>query len=94
MLFLWIYSSCHFYFQQFLLCPIVRSGIECKGETQNLQASQKIFVASTTSGTYSENIILFVLWLFDTRREFLVQEYIPEFKIINREDLLDFQRRE
>ena len=72
----------------------MRSGIECKGETRNLQASQKIFVASTTSGTYSENIILFVLWLFDTRREFLVQEYIPEFKTINHEDLLDFQRRE
>ena len=33
-----------------------------------------------------------MMLLFDTRREFLVQEYIPEFKEMNHEDLLDFQR--
>ena len=52
-----------------------------------------IFVALTIYGTYSGNIILFILWIFDTRSEFLVQEYIPEFQAINHEDLLDFQRR-
>ena len=35
-----------------------------------------------------------MLWLFDKRREFLVQEYIPEFGAMNHEDLLDFQRSE
>ena len=35
-----------------------------------------------------------MLWLFDKRREFLVQEYIPEFGAMNHEDLLDFERRE
>ena len=54
---------------------------------------KRSFVAETTSVTYIENIIIFVLWLFDTRREFLVQEYIPEFKAMNNEDLLDFQQR-
>ena len=54
---------------------------------------ERIFVASNTSGTYSAKIILFVLYLFDTRREFIVQEYIPEFEAMNHEDLLDFQRR-
>ena len=37
------------------------------------------FVASNNSGTYRDKIIIFMLWLFDTRREFLVQDYIPEF---------------
>ena len=55
---------------------------------------KRIFVASTTSGTYCDKIILFMLCLFVTRREFLVQEYIPEFEAMNHEDLLDFQRRE
>ena len=50
-----------------------------------------IFVELTTSGTYSDKIVLFVLWIFDTRREFLLQEYIPEFKAMNRKNLLDFQ---
>ena len=48
----------------------------------------------TTYGTYSDKIILFMLWLFDTRREFLIQECIPEFKATNHEDLLEFQRHE
>ena len=52
------------------------------------------FVALDTYRTYSDNIIISVLWLFDTRRGFLVQEYIPEFEAINHEDLLGFQRRE
>ena len=55
---------------------------------------EKRFVAPTTYGTYSENIFLVMLCLFDTRREFLVQEYIPKFEAMNHEDLLDFQRRE
>ena len=55
---------------------------------------ERSFVASITYGTYSDKIILFVLWLFDTRREFLIQECIPEFKATNHEDLLEFQRRE
>ena len=33
-------------------------------------------------------------WIFDTRREVIVQDYIPEFKSKNHEDLLDFQRHE
>ena len=33
-----------------------------------------------------------MLWLFDTRREFLVQEYIPEFEAMNNEDLLEFKQ--
>ena len=32
-----------------------------------------------------------MLWLFDTRREFLIQEYIPEFEAMNHEDFLEFQ---
>ena len=51
-------------------------------------------MALTTSGTYTDNIILFMLWLFDTGRGFLVQEYIPEFVAMNHEDLLDFKRCE
>ena len=39
-------------------------------------------------------ISIFMLCLFDTRREFLIQEYIPEFEAVNHEDLLDFQRCE
>ena len=35
-----------------------------------------------------------MMWVFDTRREFLVQDYIPEFEAMNHEDLLDFQQRE
>ena len=35
-----------------------------------------------------------MMWIFDTRREFLVQEYIPEFGAMNYEDLIGFQRRE
>ena len=34
------------------------------------------------------------MWIFDTRREFLVQDYIPEFGAMNHEDLIGFQRRE
>ena len=37
---------------------------------------------------------MFMLWIFNKRREFLIQEYIPEFEAMNREDLLDFQRYE
>ena len=47
-------------------------------------------VTSNIFVTYSENIIIFIIWLFDTRGDFFVQEYIPEFKAINHEDLLDF----
>ena len=35
-----------------------------------------------------------MMWVFDTRREFLVQDYIPEFEAMNHEDLLDFQQCE
>ena len=60
----------------------------------NSRQVERRFDTSSNSGTYSDNIVLFVLWLFDTRRGFLFQEYIPEFKAMNHEDLLDFQRRE
>ena len=56
--------------------------------------AERIFVASTTSGTYNDKIILFMIWLFDMIREFLVHDYIPEFGAINHEDLLEFQGRE
>ena len=62
-----------------------------QGNSRQLKRS---FVASTTSGTLSDKIVIFVLWLFDTRREFIVQDYIPEFEAMNPEDLIDFQRRE
>ena len=39
-------------------------------------------------------ISIFMLCLFDTRREFLIQEYIPEFEAMNHEDLLGFQQHE
>ena len=65
--------------------------IEARGNSRQVE---RIFVAPTTYGTYSDKIILFVLWLFDTRREFLIQEYISEFEDMNHEDLLEFQRRE
>ena len=55
---------------------------------------KRSFVTETTSGTYSETIILFMMWIFDTRREFIVQEYIPEFKAMNNEYLLDLQQCE
>ena len=55
---------------------------------------ERIFVASTTSGTYSDKIILLIMWLFDTSREFLNQEYIHEFEAMNHEDLLGLQLRE
>ena len=55
---------------------------------------ERRFVALATSRIYSDKIIVSVLCLFDTRRGFLVQEYIPEFEAINHEDLLGFQRRE
>ena len=63
-----------------------------KGNFQAIRKKLCFFL--NNSITYSEKIILFVLWLFDTRREFPVQEYIPEFEAINRQDLLDFQWRE
>ena len=65
--------------------------IESRGDSR--QVERRFFVL-TTFGIYSDKIILFMLWLFDTRRGFLVQEYIPEFEAINHEDLLGFQRRE
>ena len=55
---------------------------------------ERNFVTSATSGTYSDNIIIFMQWLFDTRSQFLVQYYIPEFKAMNHKDLLVFKRRE
>ena len=55
---------------------------------------ERSFVASITYGTYSDKIILFVLWLFDTRRGFIFHKYIPEFESMNHEDLLYFQRCE
>ena len=55
---------------------------------------KRSFVASTTSGTYSDKIILFMLWLFDTRKGFIFHKYIPEFESMNHEDLFYFQRRE
>ena len=35
-----------------------------------------------------------MVWLFGTRREFLFQEYIPDFGAMNHEDILGFQQRE
>ena len=35
-----------------------------------------------------------MMWLFDTRREFLAQEYVSEIESMNHEYLLEFQRRE
>ena len=35
-----------------------------------------------------------MLYLFDKRRELLVQEYIPEFRAMNHEDIIEFQRHE
>ena len=55
---------------------------------------KRSFPALTTSGTYSENISLFMMWIFDTRREFLIHDYIPEFEAMNHEYLLDFQQGE
>ena len=55
---------------------------------------ERIFVASTTSRTYSDKIILFMLWIFDTRGEFLVQEYIFEFECMSHEEIIGFQQRE
>ena len=55
---------------------------------------KEAFFALTTAGIYCDKIIIFVLWLFDTRRVFIVQEYIPEFEAMNHKDLLDFQRHE
>ena len=71
----------------------MRSRIECKGDTGNFQAI-RFFVASTIYGIYSDKIIIFMLWLFDIRREFLFQEYITEFEAMNHEDLLDFRHCE
>ena len=56
--------------------------------------AERSFVASTTSGTYIEKIILFMLWLFDARTEFHFQDCIPEFEVMNHEYLLEFQHRE
>ena len=55
---------------------------------KNSRQVKKIFSASTTSGTYSDKIILFILWIFVARREFLIQEYITEFGAMNHEDFL------
>ena len=53
---------------------------------------ERRFVALATSRIYSDKIIVSVLCLFDTRRGFLVQEYIPVFEAMNHEDLLEFQQ--
>ena len=63
--------------------------IESRGDSR--QVERRFFVL-TTFGIYSDKIILFVLWIFDTRRGFLVQEYIPVFEAMNHEDLLEFQQ--
>ena len=55
---------------------------------------KRSFVTETYSGTYSETIILFTMWIFDTRRGFIIQDYIPEFKAMNNEYLLDSQQLE
>ena len=60
----------------------------------NSRQVEIIFIALTNSGTYSNNIIIFIMWLFNKRSAFLVQESIPEIEAMNREDLLYFQRRE
>ena len=57
----------------------------------NPKQVERSFAASTTSGTLSDKIVIFMLWIFDTRREFIVQEYIPEFEAMNHEYLIDFQ---
>ena len=55
---------------------------------------EKRFIPWIIYETYSDKIIISMMWIFDTRREFLVQEYIPEFGAMNHEVLLGFQRRE
>ena len=57
----------------------------------NSRQTKRSFFESDNSVTYSDNIILFVLWIFDTRGEFLAQEYIPELEAMNHEELLDLQ---
>ena len=61
--------------------------IKARGNSRQVKGR---FVVLTTSGTYSTKIIYFLLWIFDTRKEFIIQEYIPEFKSMNHEDLLEF----
>ena len=56
--------------------------------------NKKRFVTSNTSGTYNDKIIILMMWIFDTRREFIVQDYRTELEAMNHEDLPDFQRRE
>ena len=55
---------------------------------------ERRFFALTTYGTYTENIILFMLWIFDTRRGFIVHEYLFGFKAMHHEDSLEFKRHE
>ena len=75
-------------FYSVLYCAL---GLNVKVRRGNSIQVKRSFVALTTSGTYSYNIIIFMMWIFDTRSEFLVREYIPGFKAMNHEDLLDFQ---
>ena len=63
-------------------------------ERGSSRKSERSFLASTTSGIYRDEIIIFMLWLFDIRGGFLVQEYVPEFEATKHEYLLDFQQRE
>ena len=71
--------------------PSLVKTIKERGSSRKFERS---FLASTTSGTYRDEIIIFMLWLFDIRGGFLVQEYVPEFEATKHEYLLDFQQRE
>ena len=73
-------------FYSVLKCALGSNVNVSRGTSRQVERS---FVVPTTSGTYSENIILFMLWLFDTIKESLIQEYIPEFKAINHEYCFD-----
>ena len=69
-------------------------GSNVKVSLGTYRKAERSFVASTTSGTYIEKIILFMVWLFDARTEFHFQDYIPKFETMNHEYLLEFQYRE
>ena len=71
-----------------MLSPVKTT--EARGTSRQLKI---IFFTLNNSGTYSDKIILFMLWILDTISEFLVQEYIPEFEAMNNEDHPDFQQQ-
>ena len=95
-----IFDSSYFLFESSPNTPYRESFQQCapgsnvKVSLGTSRQAERSFVASTTSGIYIEKIILFMLWLFDARTESLLQDYIPEFEVMNHEYLLEFQYRE